>query len=101
MVNLTRRFILGGILAAPAVIAYDKLMPVKLWTPPKDILVPGIYVSHDKEEWTLARKIIRSDQNYNDLGYRYVKVVYARDPMGGYDIGEVVNWDRTLGRSFA
>lgn len=32
---LTRRFFLSGLIAAPAVIAADRLMPVKLWKPPR------------------------------------------------------------------
>lgn len=48
----SRRKLLTGLFAAPAIIAYDRLMPVKLWVPPAPkkvsvMLTPGVYV------WTL------------------------------------------------
>lgn len=31
-----RKFVLGGLIAAPAIVAIDRLMPVKLWKPQFD-----------------------------------------------------------------
>ncbi len=34
MIDLTRRSLLRGLFAAPAVVAVQNIMPVKLWVPP-------------------------------------------------------------------
>jgi hypothetical protein len=44
-----RNFILGGLIAAPAIIAIDRLMPVKLWNPKPQF--DPIILSLIRREW--------------------------------------------------
>ena len=46
MSALTRRSLIRGLIAAPAVVSVASLMPVKLWVPETPALVPG---------WPVAR----------------------------------------------
>src|SRR5215212_5400681 len=43
MIDLTRRSLLRGLFAAPAIVAVNNIMPVKLWVPPTPVpwFTPG------------------------------------------------------------
>jgi hypothetical protein len=88
--DVSRRFVLFGAIAAPAVIAAENLMPVRsLWTPENEVAVRWTeYLFNDKgalvpkrvhwEDWSLRKALLRYPDAPKD-----VRVIISQDhPLG-------------------
>lgn len=75
---LTRRKILTGLIAAPAIIAYDRLMPVKLYEPLVSEVGQGWGVGD--EALTVLRATFHFTYNKTTAGLKIIPVLARLEP---------------------